>query len=112
MNLAIGADAERLAQGARIAHAELLFDPAAQRPTALAYRDRDGNLSTFRFGTFDLLDDDKRAVFVLYELVEWTMPEVAAAVGCPLQTAYTRFRAARKTLEEAMQRALGPRSDP
>lgn len=60
----------------------------------------------------DLLDDDKRAVFVLYELEEWTMPEVAAAVGCPLQTAYTRFRAARKTLEEAMQRALGPRSDP
>ena len=57
----------------------------------------------------DLLDDDKRAVFVLYELEEWTMPEVSAAVGCPLQTAYTRYRAARKIIEEAMQRALTTR---
>ena len=35
-----------------------LFDLASQRPTALSYRDRDGNVSTFRFGTFELLDDD------------------------------------------------------
>ncbi|MDQ1349060.1 MAG: outer rane lipoprotein carrier protein [Acidobacteriota bacterium] len=55
---AITVDLQPFAADSRIAHAELLFDPAAQRPTALAYRDRDGNLSTFRFGTFDLLDDD------------------------------------------------------
>ncbi len=48
----------------------------------------------------DQLDEDKRAVFVLYELEEWTMPEVAAAVGCPLQTAYTRYRAARARVEQ------------
>ena len=41
------------------------------------------------------LDDDKRVVLVLYELEGLTMKEVAAAVGCPLQTAYSRLHAAR-----------------
>ncbi|HEY6507712.1 MAG TPA: sigma-70 family RNA polymerase sigma factor, partial [Vicinamibacterales bacterium] len=34
----------------------------------------------------DQLDDDRRAVFVLYEIQDLTIAEVAAAVGCPLQT--------------------------
>lgn len=55
------------------------------------------------------LDDEKRAVFVLYELEEWTMPEVAQAVGCPLQTAYSRHRAARKRVEEHLRERKGER---
>jgi RNA polymerase sigma-70 factor (ECF subfamily) len=43
----------------------------------------------------DRLDEDKRAVFVLYELEELPMKEVAEVVGCPLQTAYSRLHAAR-----------------
>jgi RNA polymerase sigma-70 factor (ECF subfamily) len=46
----------------------------------------------------DRLDDDKRAVFVLYEIEQLTMKEVAAACGCPLQTAYSRLHAARDAL--------------
>lgn len=42
----------------RIARAEISFDLPSQRPTALSYRDRDGNLSAFRFESFELLDDD------------------------------------------------------
>jgi len=41
------------------------------------------------------LDDDKRAVFVFYEIEEMPMQEVAQIVDCPLQTAYSRLRAAR-----------------
>jgi RNA polymerase sigma-70 factor (ECF subfamily) len=41
------------------------------------------------------LDRDKRDVFVLYEIEELPMDEVARVVGCPLKTAYTRFYAAR-----------------
>lgn len=41
------------------------------------------------------LDDDKREVFVLYEIEELEMADVARAVGCPRFTAYTRLRAAR-----------------
>ena len=49
----------------------------------------------------DQLDDDKRAVFVLYEIEELPMNEVALAVGCPLQTAYSRLHAARSKMAEA-----------
>jgi RNA polymerase sigma-70 factor (ECF subfamily) len=53
----------------------------------------------------DVLDDDKRAVFVLYEIEELTMAEVAEALGCPLQTAYSRLHAARKVVEAGVARA-------
>ena len=52
----------------------------------------------------DELDEDKRAVFVLYEIEQLTMNDVAQAVGCPLQTAYSRLHAARKHVEDAVQR--------
>ena len=53
----------------------------------------------------DELDDDKRAVFVLYEIEELTMAEVAEALACPLQTAYSRLHAARKVVEAGVARA-------
>ena len=46
------------------------------------------------------LSDEQRAVFVLFELEEWPMAEVAQAAACPLQTAYSRLHAARKVLDE------------
>lgn len=51
------------------------------------------------------LDDDKRSVFVLYEIEELTMAEVAEALACPLQTAYSRLHAARKIVEREVERA-------
>lgn len=53
----------------------------------------------------DELDDDKRAVFVLYEIEELTMNEVAEALGCPLQTAYSRLHAARKIVEAGVAKS-------
>ncbi|MBS2013464.1 MAG: RNA polymerase sigma factor [Deltaproteobacteria bacterium] len=53
----------------------------------------------------DELDEDKRAVFVLYEIEGLEMPEVAEALSCPVQTAYSRLHAARKDVERAMKRA-------
>lgn len=50
------------------------------------------------------LDADKRAVFVLYEIEELPMAEVAIAVGAPLQTAYSRLHAARKLVAESISR--------
>ena len=47
------------------------------------------------------LDDDQRAVFVLYELEELTMTEVAEALGCPVPTAYSRLYAARRRVRSA-----------
>jgi RNA polymerase sigma-70 factor (ECF subfamily) len=52
----------------------------------------------------DGLDDDKRAVFVLFEIEELAMNDVALAVGCPVQTAYARLHAARREVEAAVRR--------
>jgi RNA polymerase sigma-70 factor, ECF subfamily len=54
-----------------------------------------------------LLDDDQRAVFVLYEIEDLSMPEVAEALGCPQTTAYSRLYAARKVLRAAVQPRSG-----
>ena len=58
------------------------------------------------------LDADKRAVFVLFELEELPMAEIAEAVGCPLQTAYARLYAARKQVEAGLRRAAAERIVP
>lgn len=48
----------------------------------------------------DELDDDKRAVVVLYEIEGFSMKEVADILDCPLQTAYSRLHAARDRMVE------------
>jgi RNA polymerase sigma-70 factor (ECF subfamily) len=53
----------------------------------------------------DQLDEDKRAVLVLYEIEELSMKEVAEAVGCPLQTAYSRLHKARELVAKRMRQA-------
>ena len=55
----------------------------------------------------DALDHDKREVFVLYELEELSMKEVAEVCGCPLQTAYSRLHAARRLLLEKYRQTEG-----
>jgi RNA polymerase sigma-70 factor (ECF subfamily) len=52
----------------------------------------------------DQLDDVQRAVFVLYEIQHLSMKEVSDALECPLQTAYSRHKAARTRILEAAQR--------
>lgn len=62
--------------------------------------------------TLAALDEEKRAVFVLFELEEFSMSEVAAALGCPLQTAYSRLYAARNAVTVAFRRLELGRSVP
>lgn len=50
------------------------------------------------------LDDDKRAVFVLHDLDETPVPEIARALGIPEGTAYTRLRAARAEFTASVRR--------
>ncbi len=52
------------------------------------------------------LDDDKRAVIVLFEIEGVAMREVAAATGVPEKTAYSRLYAARRELRAALE-AMG-----
>jgi RNA polymerase sigma-70 factor (ECF subfamily) len=50
------------------------------------------------------LDEPKREVFELVEIEELNIPEVAELLGIPLNTAYSRLRAARQAFDAALAR--------
>lgn len=52
------------------------------------------------------VDEDARAVFILHDLDEVSVPDAATALGIPLNTAYTRLRRARLAVNALVQAAL------
>ncbi len=50
-----------------------------------------------------LLDEGKRAVFVMSELEQMTAVEIGAALGLKVPTVYSRMRLARERLEQAIR---------
>ncbi|HKO53150.1 MAG TPA: sigma-70 family RNA polymerase sigma factor [Polyangiaceae bacterium] len=50
------------------------------------------------------LEETKREIFALVELEEMTVPEAADALDIPINTAYSRLRAARLAFEAAVDR--------
>lgn len=53
------------------------------------------------------LDDDKRTVFVLYELEGLPMQEITATMRTPLQTGYSRLHAARARVRQTVRELAG-----
>ena len=52
----------------------------------------------------DELEDERREVFVMVELEQMPMPEIAEALGINVNTAYARLRVARQEFEQALAR--------
>jgi RNA polymerase sigma-70 factor, ECF subfamily len=52
----------------------------------------------------DRLDDDKREAFVLSQVEDMSAPEIAEITGVPLNTVYSRIRAARAAFQSEIQR--------
>ncbi|MEO6603326.1 MAG: sigma-70 family RNA polymerase sigma factor [Polyangiaceae bacterium] len=50
------------------------------------------------------LDDEKREVFVLARIEEMSAPEIAKVVGIPINTVYSRLRAARLAFDAEITR--------
>ena len=50
------------------------------------------------------LDDGQRATYVLYELGDCSMGEIARILDCPVQTGYSRLRVARDRVDRAVRR--------
>jgi RNA polymerase sigma-70 factor (ECF subfamily) len=60
----------------------------------------------------DELDEDKRVVFVLAELEQMSVPEIAQTLSVNVNTVYSRLRAARMTFDEALRLyKMGARGD-
>lgn len=57
------------------------------------------------------LPEQQREVFVLYEVEDMPMAEIAQALGCPLQTVYSRLYKARERILAQVQR-LAIESEP
>lgn len=53
------------------------------------------------------LELDQRLAFVMHDLDERTAPEIAAALGVPLNTVYSRVRLAREKLAAVVRRLRG-----
>ena len=64
----------------------------------------DAEAASFVGAFLATLDDKKRDVFILAVLEAMTIPEVAAALSIPLNTAYTRLRRVRADFEQALGR--------
>ncbi len=67
-------------------------------------RAEDGEAAAFVAAFLAGLDNKKRDLFILAVLEEMTIPEVAAALSIPLNTAYTRLRSVRAAFERALER--------
>lgn len=59
---------------------------------------------TLLLRALNTLSPAKREVFVLFEIEDWPMAEIARALGCPLNTAYARLGAARRAIEQHVRR--------
>jgi RNA polymerase sigma-70 factor (ECF subfamily) len=57
------------------------------------------------------VDMDRRAVFILFELDEVPMKDIADSLGIPLFTAYSRLRTARQEFTVAVRRILRERGE-
>ncbi|HTQ03081.1 MAG TPA: RNA polymerase sigma factor [Polyangiaceae bacterium] len=78
--------------------------PDSQAPAAQYDAVLNRQLGDRLLAVLDRLDDDKRAAFVLYEIEELALKEVAEVLGCPLQTAYSRLTAARTFVRDEFER--------
>lgn len=83
-----------------------LSEPAQQR-------DRAQNNQTLALleQALSELSAEKREVFVLYEIEELDMKEVANLLSCPLQTAYSRLHAAREHVRRRFRATHGKETD-
>ena len=77
-----------------------LADPAPLADETVHARQRVARLAA----ALDTISDEQRAVFILHDLDEVPVPEIARALELPLNTAYSRLRLAREGVERALVR--------
>jgi RNA polymerase sigma-70 factor (ECF subfamily) len=77
-------------------HEELRAEPEVSREPSQASEVADQQALSLAQRMLAALPEKQRAVFLLYEIEQLSMPEIALAVECPLPTAYARLRKARE----------------
>jgi RNA polymerase sigma-70 factor (ECF subfamily) len=97
----VAADQKRLARHSR--ETSLDRDPADQRAGADATLEAADRRRIVEHA-LAALPLEQRAVFIMHDIDEQTMPEIARALDVPLATAYSRLRLGRATFTDAARR--------
>jgi RNA polymerase sigma-70 factor, ECF subfamily len=93
--------------GERESHPELTLNATAEGAAL-----RSEQLALAR-AALEALSDEQREVFVLARVEQMSAPEIESVIGIPLNTVYSRLRAARLAFEAEVARLKGsPRSTP
>lgn len=87
-------------------HSEI---PTDELPETIVQPAQEGQLWVKRahqrlLRALDELDEAQREVFVLFEIAELSMDEIAAVTGAPLRTCYSRLQAAREHIQTELRR--------
>ena len=97
----VASDYRRSARARReIPHGELPESGAA--PDQLEQLDQHAERQRL-MRALERVGEEKRVALVLYEVEELTLAEVSEALGVPLQTVYSRIKAARQELRHALE---------
>jgi RNA polymerase sigma-70 factor (ECF subfamily) len=75
-------------------------DPGGDPEEQAAAREARARLAVL----LDELEPERRAVFVMFELEELPCDQIAAVMGVPIGTVYSRLHAARKEFQRALER--------
>jgi RNA polymerase sigma-70 factor, ECF subfamily len=100
------ASAHRRKHGREVLGDSLETEDLSARPDEAVAAGETRHLLLKALGTVPL---DRRAVLVMHDVDEVGMREIAAQLGIPLFTAYSRLRKARKELDAALMRLKGGR---
>ena len=99
----------RVAMGSRRQHRRRREDVVPEPPDTSIEADQHANLERREdrrvlASVLDALDDEQREIIVLHEIERLPMRDVAEILGCPLQTAYTRRKAALRKMRGELKR--------
>jgi RNA polymerase sigma-70 factor (ECF subfamily) len=94
---------ERVWLGSGGYQAEQLY--ARPAPTPLELKEQSDQVELL-WTLLGELEEVKREIFIMAELDELAVPEIAECLQIPLNTAYSRLRAARQAFQQAHERHM------
>jgi len=103
----VAADYRRLSRN-RCEQLGLTEEPFDQAPSAVEHLVTAERLE-LALSALECVEFERRAVFVLHELDECAIPDVAEALGININTAYSRLRMARQEFQKAARRLRSQR---
>ncbi|MFZ5891971.1 MAG: RNA polymerase sigma factor [Myxococcota bacterium] len=103
----VAADYRRLSRN-RCEQLGLTDEPFDQSPGAVEQLVKAERLE-LALAALECIEFDRRAVFVLHELDDCAIPDVAEALGINVNTAYSRLRLARQEFQRAARRLRAKR---